>query len=429
MSLHILPQDQTFWYLKEHDVEPLRQNLSTDVVVIGGGIAGLSAAQSFSEKGLDVVLLEKNYCGSGASGKSSGFIVPDSELPLSALMDMYGKDDARKLWEFVNFGVSFIQNNILKFDIKCDYQLQDTLVLASSKSSFTKTIKKEYETRSKLGYESKLYSQDQLSSALGSSSYYGGLSYTGTFSINAYMYCQGMKKVLKGKGVRIYEETPALEIADREVKTSLASIRAKHIIVCVDHFMPFLKRLAYEVYHVQTFLMISNPLSNDHIKAIFPAKNYMAWDTDLIYKYFRLTGDNRLLLGGGSLLYTYAKKEKHNSLLLSNKLSNYYKSKFPNLPITFEYIWPGLIGISKDLLPIAGHDINDSSIYYICAATGLPWAAALGNYSAESIINNETKLDNYFSPYRKFVLGHLAQSLLGTRLIFALSNFMRVGSL
>ena len=57
---------------------------------------------------------------------------------------------------------------------------------------------------------------------------------------------------------------------------------------------------------MQTFLGISQPLKPDQIKQIFPANPMMVWDTDLVYNYFRLTGDNRLLIGGGDVLYTYA---------------------------------------------------------------------------------------------------------------------------
>ena len=68
-----LPQDEVFWYLNESAIKPLTHDIKTDVVIIGGGMAGLSAAQKFLEKNVKVVLIEKNYCGSGATGKSSGF--------------------------------------------------------------------------------------------------------------------------------------------------------------------------------------------------------------------------------------------------------------------------------------------------------------------------------------------------------------------
>lgn len=174
--------------------------------------------------------------------------------------------------------------------------------------------------------------------------------------------------------------------------------------------------------------MVSSQLSEEQIKKIFPSKLFMVWDTDMIYQYYRITQDNRLMLGGSDLLYTYA-DETINNERVAKKLINYFRNKFPQVSIEFEYIWPGLIGISKDVFPVAGFDASMPSVYYIAGACGLPFAAALGSHCADRIVNNNTEFDEYFSPYRSFTFGPLTQRLLGTRLTFALSNFMAIGSL
>ncbi len=128
----VLPQDQVFWYLNNNLAAPLMHDITADVVVVGGGMAGLTTAQQFHDKGCKVVLIEKNYCGAGASGKSSGFITPDSELSLFELMRLFGKDTGKKIWKLIGSGVDIIENNIKNYQIDCDYQKQDTLILANS---------------------------------------------------------------------------------------------------------------------------------------------------------------------------------------------------------------------------------------------------------------------------------------------------------
>ena len=171
--------------------------------------------------------------------------------------------------------------------------------------------------------------------------------------------------------------------------------------------------------------MLSAPLSPEQIKQIFPEKDFLVWDTNLIYSYFRLTADNRLLVGGADLLATYASSEWHNSSVYK-KHTNYIKKKFPNLELNFEYYWPGMIGISKDLMPLAGPDLDDSNIYYIGACSGLPWAAALGRYSVEKLINKRSDFDQFFSPQRKFFIGPKLQKVLGKPISFALSNVVSI---
>ena len=238
-----------------------------------------------------------------------------------------------------------------------------------------------------------------------------------------------MRNVLRKSGVGIYEDTPVVEVQDRRVKTIRGSVSAEHIILCTDYATTALGKLTDRLYHAQTFLTLSAPLSDTQIKKIFPEKRCLVWDTEMVYRYYRMTGDNRLLMGAGNLLYTYARHAKHDYVGIVKKNLAYCAQHFPDLQINFEYMWPGLIGISKDLLPIAGRDPETTSIYHVTAAAGLPFAAALGNYSAEHIVERNTQFDRYFSPKRSVPLGPIWNKVLGTPLTFAVSNFLKVSSL
>jgi gamma-glutamylputrescine oxidase len=423
-----IPQDQVFWYLKEKTTGTLTHDITTDVVIIGGGMAGLSAAQAFHKKGLRVVLIEQNYCGSGASGKSSGFITPDSELSLHELAAKFGMLEAKKMWDFITSGVELIRANIQTYNIACDYLPQDTLIVATSSRAFKDDISKEHFARLQAKLPSSLYSIDQLELTL-PGGYKGGMSYGGTFGIQGYHYCQAMKRILSEQGVEMYEETPAIRVEHKKVYTPHASIKADYIIVCADRFAQGLPSLQHQVYHAQTVLMLSERLSQQQITTIFPEATYMVWDTDLVYQYYRLNGDNRLMVGGSNLWTAFATQEKHHNTTMIKKLQNYMASRFPKLSINFEYVWPGMIGISKDILPIAGFDAAMPSVYYITGAAGLPWAAALGQHSARHILEHDTTFATQLSPYRKYPISPFAQRILGNRLTFILSNMLTVASI
>ncbi len=429
MKAILNPQDFVFWSMKDSLQPPLRKTLTVDVVVVGGGMAGLSAAQAFTEQGASVALVEKNYCGAGATGKSSAFIIPNPEFTLADLIRLYGPKDADTLWKLVARGIEHIRSTIETYSLSCDYIQQDAFLVALSQHAVNTILKPNQAAYDKLSYKSTLYTPSELSEYIRSPLYYGGIHYPNTFSINGYLYCQELKKALIKKGVLIFEETPAIELTSDGIKTPEGQIKAQHTIVCVDRFITNLGKLKHDVYHIQTFLTLSEPLSDKQVYALFPKGPCMVWDTNTIYYYYRLAAGNRLLVGGADLLASYAHQEKHNNYRQGARLSSYIKRAFPQLSVDFSYLWPGLLGISKDVMPIAYKDETMPNVYYISAATGVAWAAALGTYSAQRILNSDADIDRLFSAARFSMLSRVASKLLGDPLTFAINNFRRVSTL
>lgn len=399
----------------------LRGEKTADVIVVGGGVAGLSAASQLAQAGKSVILLEKDFCGAGASGQSSGFVTPDSEIEIGALVAHHGAAKAKKLWSFVLSGVEMIRQNIKEHHLQCDYHVQDCFFIANSRKGVA-SVRQEHEARTRLGYPSSFYDQQKTQTVVGSTGYYAGVRYPGTFGLNAFEYCQDMKKVLLSMGVKIYEQSKVETISEGLVTTDSGRARAKKIIVCADRFIPDFKRMEKEIYHIQTFLGISKPLSDKNCKKIFPADNLMVWDTSLVYNYFRMTGQNRLLIGGGDLIYTYARDFSDNTPRFAKRLEAYIHQKFPTVPFQLDFVWPGMLGVSKDLLPIMGPDPKSKNIWFVGAATGLPWAAALGTYLADKVLTGRKEFDQTFSWQRKFPLGRSVQTLLTTPVTYAASH-------
>ncbi len=415
-------KEEVYWYSKKDPKKiTLQEDAAADVCVVGGGMAGLSAAQILSESGRKVIIVESSFCGGGASGKSSGFLTPDSELQLADLLNKYGKKGAKELREFVNGGLELIKNNIEKYKIECDYQIQDSFFVANSKKSF-KEVEDEHHARKDLGYDSQLYGKSEMKEALNSSQYFGAVRYGECFGLNSFLYCQGMKDVLLERGLKIFEDTKVSEIREGSIVTEGGLVvRAENLIIATDRFLPSLDIQKPNIYHAQTFLAVSAPLSEAVIKTIFPNKHLMVWDTDLIYQYFRTIENNRLLMGASTLIETYMKERAMDFSSIIEKMKEYLNKKF-NSKMEFEYVWPGLIGVTKDLFPIAGEDPALKKVYYMGGATGLPWAAALGAYLADKILNNRNDLDHYFRPSRKFPVSNNAQIILSKPLSFAVSH-------
>lgn len=424
MNRLLFPDEQNYWVL-QNTVKPriLRNSLSADVVIVGGGMAGISAAQFFSGKGMKVVLLERYFCGSGATGKSSGFITPNAELGLSHYVREYGPEKAKNIWAFVESGVSKIRNNVEQYGIECNYIKEDTFIAANSVGGL-KEVRNEFAAYQQLDFESSLYDKAGIRQLVAAQQLEGGMLFGNTFAINGFEYVQAVKQLLMQQGVQIYEETPVIKVNPQSVQTLEGIVKAQYVVVCTDRFLPELDLLKNKIFQVQTFVMLSKPLEEKTVQKIFPNKRYMLTDTDLVYQYYRMTRDNRFLIGGSSMWHSFQKNSTCHPFSVHKKLVHYVKRNFPQVDLEFEYMWPGMIGISKDLQPIIGRDERHPTIYYVGAATGLPWAAALGIYAGQHLLEGRSDFDQLFSPTRKFPLPDAFRYILGKANTFALSNLI-----
>lgn len=399
---------------------PLDRDLGVDAVVVGGGMAGLSSAQALSEAGLSVALLEKHFCGAGASGKSSGFITPASELELSELLETFGRERGAELWRLAAEGVERIRSNVRELGIACDYQVQDSLLLGAG-SRGARRAADEHRARTLLGYPSSYYPKGALASVVGSTAFAGGVRYPGTFGIDSYRYCRGLRDALVARGVLVFEGTPVSELLPGAVLAAGRRVSAGHVIVCADRNIPELAPLEDQIGQVQTFLAISMPLRDHEVRRVFPAEPLMAWDSKLTYSYFRLTGEQRLLVGGANLWQTYARRESQDPVRNLGPLSAFVTRAFPGLDVRWDHVWPGTLGVSKDFLPLAGSDAASPERTYIGACAGLPWAAALGCEVGRAISSGRAASFPEFSPYRSS-RGALLGRILPRRAALALAH-------
>ncbi len=421
---------QNWWYTTLLNTNspiqpPLRKDIEADVLIIGAGVAGIAAAYYYIDKGLKVVMLERNIFGGSSSGKCAGFLTPDSELELSQLIRRYGKEGAKDLWKVPTQGIEILKDAILSHQIDCDFQVQDSLFLGIGNSGW-KDIQDEMKSRNELGFDQILYDESEIKKVIGSEGYSGGVRYKNTYGINGLQYCQGMKKVLLEQGIQIYEATEVLSIQDHTAFTHLGSVKANQIIFCADKLEHRLTPYADDVFHAQTFLSISEPLSDESVRSIFPQDKFQCWDSTLAYSYFRLTGANRLLLGGGSIATTYLRNNV-NSPIVIDEVIREFRNKFPQLEdLKFIQYWPGLIDSTRDLIPTVLKDEKSPWIHFVFGCVGLPWATFCGDFCArhayDTNANNDHHYYKYFSKDRSFFVPIWLERIFGKPLVFSLNN-------
>jgi gamma-glutamylputrescine oxidase len=405
---------------------PLDRDIRANAVVIGGGIAGLTVAQLLSARGADVVLLEGSFCGSGATGRSSGFITPDSELQVAQLEHRFGARDAALLWRAAAAACDHIQRTIVEHDIACDFVKADSLYAATSGQS-AQTTRSEHEARLRAGLPSSHYAGANIDAVLGANGFTDGVRYGGTFAMTPYLYATGLRDRLRAAGVPVYENSPVQEVTGDDVITAGGRVRAERIFFCADRDLASVGRLRAAAYYAQTFLAATAPLPEQLFRSIFPDGDLLVWDTDLIYHYFRRTADDRLLVGGGQLRNTSGPPVPGATGV--PVLCDFIRRHLPQFAgIPFANAWSGLIGVTKDLLPLAGPDPSHPGSFYAGCAAGLPWSV-LAAQCAVASSEGRDELQRFLDPGRVFTDLDPIQPVAGKRLTFALSHGYAKGAL
>ncbi len=401
----------------------LRTHIKTDVLIVGGGMAGLHAALRLAQAGKQVVLIEKETCGASSTGKSAGFLTPFSDMELSHLARRHGDAQARALWRAASNGIARIIETAQAHRFDCDLAVKDSVYLARGRKGVA-SVNQEAEAHERLGLPHTHYCRKQISEVVASPIYYAGTRYSGTYSFNPLKYAYYLKQHLLSLGVSLYEGTEALDINDKTVTTPIGSVTASHIIFCIDKMRTNLGSVAKDMYAAQTCVAVSEPLTSEQERILFPNGDLMCWDSDIVFSYFRLTPDKRLILGGGSGIHTFTLKET-NAARIINGVIRRFKKSFPGLAtLRFTHYWPGYIDTTKDLAPIVANDPRNPHVQYVLGCIGLGWAAFCGDYAAQRLLNaDKSEMGRYFRMDRCYFVPRWLERLLGKKVSFMMSAF------
>ncbi len=406
---------------------PLAKDIKCDVLIVGGGFSGVSAAAEFLRKGLSVVLIDKNIIGGSSSGRSAGMLTPDSELELHQLVRRYGVKAAGEIWEAPVRGIERIVETIKKHEIQAGLLHQDSLFLGLGDDG-SHAVEEERECRESVGFtDQRVYDENRLKGILGARDYTAGIRYGGTYGINPLMTLQGLKNLLIGNGMQVYESTEMERLEGHTAYTHAGSVTADSIIIAIDKMSPAISPLADEAFHAQTFLSVTEPLTDRELRILFPSGEQMqCWDSKLVYSYFRLTGDNRLLLGGGTPVTTYLRNAFNNPAIIRKVIKD-FRSHFPELrDLSFIQFWPGQIDMSRDLLPVIARPRELPHVRFILGCVGIPWATFCGSFAARMVLgeadDDYRKFFNYFSNRRYFSLPISLGRVISKPVLFSLAN-------
>ncbi len=319
--------------------------ITCDVCVVGGGYSGLSAALHLAQAGFDVVLLDAQRVGFGASGRNGGQVGVGQRMGQDELENMMGPAQARALWDLSLTSVHLVRSLIADFKIDCGWS--DGIIEADHRA---RSVKHTHDYVTKLNRE---YNYDlirpldtsEIRDLVGSPAYHGGSLDMGGGHLHPLRYLLGLARAARNAGVRIFENSKALHVApDATTRTEQAQIKAAHTILCCNGYLGTLNRtVAAHVMPINNFIVATEPLA-DPSRVL--RHNHAVADSKFVINYFRLSEDNRLLFGGGeSYGYTFPKD-------IAATVRKPMQQIFPHLKdVKIDYAWGGTLGITMNRMP------------------------------------------------------------------------------
>ncbi|WP_374829457.1 NAD(P)/FAD-dependent oxidoreductase [Paenochrobactrum pullorum] len=340
------------WYEASVSTRPsypaLDGSRQADVVIIGGGYTGLSAAYHLAQSGVDVVLIDAARFGDGASGRNGGQFGTGQRSWAEELEKEYGFTRAKALFDLAEDSKPLIKSICDQHNIDIEYASGQMSV--AHKKRYLKQYQRHVELmQTRYNYPHiRMIDAQEAADKLGSTRYYGGTYDSGTGHIHPLKLLVGMAKAASQAGASLFENTKATKLESQNgrvtVTTDNGTITANHCLLAVNAHGGLLEPVsAAHVMPIRSFMGATVPLDK---KYCVLQGGEAVDDSRFVVRYFRLTQDGRLLFGGREA-YT-----ADNPREISKHIRRQIAEIYPQLAdIEITHSWGGSVGITMPRQP------------------------------------------------------------------------------
>ena len=380
--------------------EPLRGSHSEDIVIVGGGYTGLSAAyhirQRYPEK--HIVLLEGACCGYGASGRNGGFCI-GTDL-IEKIDEDSDPDILQKNLDVSFYGLNFIKRMIAEYGVECDLEENGMLEVALS----DKHIQKLEEFQSWLksfDLDSTFHDGEELKAEIKSPRFIAGLDIPYGAILNPAKLARGMKRVVEEVGVEVRERTVVTRITPGKINhidTELGDIRAPILVVALNAYAHKLGFFKNRVFPISVFQIATEPLNYSQLDSIGWSNRQGLSDMRTLFSYLVLTKDNRIVMGGSFAYYDNDALCSGNDKMLSQAITKDLFTSFPQLEgLQIEHAWGGTTAYTLDETSSVGVVGDHKNIYYgVGLSEGVPTTQTFGRIIADLMVGESNEFTNHY---------------------------------
>lgn len=374
---------------------PLRGAARADVVVVGGGYAGLSTALELAERGRRVVLLEADRVGGGASGRNGGQAIVGYACGMATLERQLGRDDARRAWQWSLEAVELIEQRVQRYGIACEWRRGYLYVADRPRKA--QALRAEMDALAQdYGFATQWAQGEDVQRWLASPRYVAAAYEAISGHLHPLKYALGLARAAQQAGVVVHEGSPVRRLVHDahgvRVLTDGGEVRADWAVVAGNCTLPehgpgVLPSIHARIMPVGTYIVATEPLDPERAQALIPSGAAVC-DNNVVLDYFRLSADHRLLFGG-RVSYTTMTPPRLRATMQRRMLA-----VFPQLAgVRLTHLWGGFVDITMNRAPEFGR--IGQRVYYLQGFSGhgvalTGWA---GRCVAEAIVGHSERFD------------------------------------
>lgn len=368
----------------------LRGEQQADVCIIGGGFSGISTALHLAERGYKVAVVEAVKVGYGASGRNGGQIVNGYSRDDDVIRARYGNDTADALLAMSHEGGDIIRDRVRDYAIDCDLKRGGFFAAFNQKQM--DYLERRRDTWARAGNTSlHMVPKDKMPHVVASDLYMGGLLDLRGGHLHPLNLVEGEAAAVEKLGGTVYEHSRVVHVeAGRKpvVHTEQGAVFAQHVVVCGNAYLGgVLPKLTSRIMAVSSQVVTTEVLGARVTDQLMP-KDYCLEDCNFLLDYYRITGDKRLLFGGG-VVYSGADPAD-----IEKRLYPHIMRTFPQLQgVKIDFAWSGHFALTLTRLPHVGRLSDTVSFIQGDSGHGVTTCHLLGRLMAETIAGQQERFD------------------------------------
>ncbi|MCX5495927.1 FAD-binding oxidoreductase [Kaistia dalseonensis] len=398
------------WYAATADQNltfpPLDGDAKAHVAIIGGGFTGLSCALHLAEAGIDVVLIEAEKIGWGASGRNGGQLHTGQRRDQDWLERHLGRPAAHELWGLAEESKALVMSLIERHGI--DAEWRPGLIEAVHKQRLV-AEERHYVEKLNVDYgysHAEWIERDRLPAMIGSDGYYGGRLDRTAGHLHPLKFAQGLARAAQKAGARIHEGTGAIRLDKGKatvIETGRGRITADIVVLAGNGLLDGIdEETETSAMPIKNYILTTEPIGAGEPGGLIPGGEAVS-DSRFVVYYWRPTPDGRILFGGGE---TYSRRDPADivAFVRAHLLKIY--PKLANARI--DYGWGGTLAVTVNRLPFLRR--LKTGVYAASGYSGQGVALAPfgGKVIAEAILGDPGKLDRFAAlPCPRFPGGKL----------------------